>query len=249
MVEDVEEIPVPKRRGRPPKSKTAGPEQYALTDTEEIPVPTKPRGRSRAKEEEKEVVPVPKAKAKAKAKQPAEEVEVIPVPKARPKSRAKPAEDVEVIPVPKARPKSRARTLSVKPMGDEEVIPGPPVVKKPRGRPKKAAASQEPPEVIPQLEPKKTPGGRKGRVSLVKIAADIGGDSSVPEPSAAVAKETTGRKVPEAAPETRKTPAKKVDVAATGVKKDGTMKKKRGRPPGSRNKAKLVEITSALKAA
>jgi len=35
-----------------------------------------------------------------------------------------------------------------------------------------------------------------------------------------------------------------------GVNKDGTMKKKRGRPPGSRNKAKaaLVETTAALKA-
>ena len=104
--------------------------------------------------------------------------------------------------------------------------------------------------MIPQLEPKKTPGGRKSRVSLVKIAADIGGDSSVPEPSAAVAKKTPAKtKVPEAAPETRKTPAKKVDVAA-GVKKDGTMKKKPGRPKGSKNKPKpaLVETTAALKA-
>ena len=85
-------------------------------------------------------------------------------------------------------------------------------------------------------------------MSLVKIAQDIGGDSSVPEPSAAVAKKTPGRKVPEAAPETRKTPAKKVDVAA-GVKKDGTMKKKPGRPKGSKNKPKLLETTAALKAA
>ena len=225
---------MPKRRGRPPGSKNKpkeGPEQYALTDTEEIPVPPKPpkpRGRSRAPKEETEVIPVAKARAKSRAKTP--------------------AEDVEVVPVPKAKAKARARTLSVKPFDNEEVIPGPPTIKKPRGRPRKAAASQEPPEVIPQLEQKKTPGGRKGRVSLVKIAADIGGDSSVPEPSAAVAKKTTGRKVPEAAPETRKTPAKKVDVAA-GVKKDGTMKKKPGRPKGSKNKPKLVEITSALKAA
>ena len=229
MVEDVEEIPVPKRRGRPPgsKNKPKGPEQYALTDTEEIPVP-KPRGRSVPKKDEQEVIPVPKARAKSRAK--------------------KPAEDVEVVPVPKAKAKARARTLSVKPMGDEEVIPGPPVVKKPRGRPK-AAPSQEPPEVIPQLEQtKKTPGGRKGRVSLVKIAADIGGDAGVPEVSAKVAKKTPGRKVPTAAPEMRKTPAKKVDL--TSVNKDGTMKKKRGRPPGSKNKPKaaLVDTVAALKA-
>ena len=70
----------------------------------------------------------------------------------------------------------------------------------------------------------------------------------MPEPSAAVAKKTPGRKVPEAAPETRKTPARKVDVAAAGVKKDGTMKKKPGRPKGSKNKPKLVEAVAALKA-
>ena len=48
----------------------------------------------------------------------------------------------------------------------------------------------------------------------------------------------------------KKTPAKKVDVAAAGVKKDGTMKKKPGRPKGSKNKPKpaLVETTAALKA-
>ena len=86
-------------------------------------------------------------------------------------------------------------------------------------------------------------------MSLVKIAQDIGGDSSVPEASAPVTKKTPGRKVPEAAPETRKTPAKKVDVAAAGVKKDGAMKKKPGRPKGSKNKPKLVETTAALKAA
>ena len=85
-------------------------------------------------------------------------------------------------------------------------------------------------------------------MSLVKIAQDIGGDCGVPEVSAQVAKKTPGRKVPEAAPQTRKTPAKKVDVVG-GVNKDGTMKKKRGRPPGSKNKPKaLVETITALTA-
>ena len=127
--------------------------------------------------------------------------------------------------------------------GDDSGDEPPPKVKttsrKAAGPPKRKATPKAPPEP-------KTP-GRK-RVSLVKIAQDIGGDSSVPEASAPVTKKTPGRKVPEAAPETRKTPAKKVDVAA-GVKKDGTMKKRPGRPKGSKNKPKLVETTAALKAA
>ena len=240
----------PKRRGRPPgsKNKPKGPEEYAMTDTEEVPVP-KPTGRSRApKEEEKEVIPVPKARPKSRPKK-EEEKEVIPVPKARSRSRAKPAEEKEEVPVPKPKAKARARTLSLKPFDHEEVIPVPPPVKKPRGRSRKEPPAEvEPPEVVPQLE-KKTP-GRKPRVSLVKIAADIGGDSSVPAVGAQVAQKTPGRKVPEAAPETRKPRAKSVDVGPPqGVNKDGTMKKRRGRPPGSKNKPKaLVETVAALKA-
>ena len=72
----------------------------------------------------------------------------------------------------------------------------------------------------------------------------------MPEASAAVAKKTPNRKVPEAAPETRQTPAKTVAVAAS-IKKDGAMQKKPGRPKGSKNKPKapLVETTAALTAA
>ena len=71
----------------------------------------------------------------------------------------------------------------------------------------------------------------------------------MPEVSAQVAKKTPGRKVPEAAPQTKRPPAKKVDVAGPqGVNKDGAMKKKRGRPPGSKNKPKLFETVAALKA-
>ena len=56
--------------------------------------------------------------------------------------------------------------------------------------------------------------------------------------------------MPEAAPETRKTPAKKVDVGPPKVKADGTaVKRKPGRPKGSKNKPKLLETTAALKAA
>ena len=58
----------------------------------------------------------------------------------------------------------------------------------------------------------------------------------------------TSRKVPEAAPETRKAPAKTVDIAPTEVNKDGTLKKKKGRPKGSKNKPKLVETVAALTA-
>ena len=62
-------------------------------------------------------------------------------------------------------------------------------------------------------------------------------------------KKTAARnKVPEAGPETRKAPAKKVDVAPTEVNKDGTLKKKKGRPKGSKNKPKLVETVAALTA-
>ena len=88
---------------------------------------------------------------------------------------------------------------------------------------------------------------KNSRVSLVKIAQDIGADS-VPETTAPVVKNPPARKVPEAAPETRKAPAKKVDIAPTEVNKDGTLKKKKGRPKGSKNKPKLVETVAALTA-
>ena len=77
------------------------------------------------------------------------------------------------------------------------------------------------------------------KVPVVKSVAKSLGDDSAPAPSANPTRQTRNRKVPEAEPQTKKPPTRKVkiDEAPKGATLE---KKKSGRPPGSRNKKSLA---------
>lgn len=161
--------------------------------------------------------------------------------------------------VPKAVPKAKAKSASKRSLEPtmpnvlrKEPAPNEPVAKRPRGRPRKQPQADAP-QVFDISANDGNDGPPKGRnkkvikkVPVVKQTAKaLGGEESVPKPSARPTRPNRSRKVPEAAPETRKAPSRKVKIDDKPKDTPALEKKKRGRPPGSRNKKSLA-VTQQL---
>ena len=159
----------------------------------------------------------------------------IPAPKrkAAPKPKAKPA-------TKRAREDPVPSVLRKAPKQDE------PETKRPRGRPRKQPT--EPPQVFdmagndddaPAAPKRKT----VKKVPVKTVAKALGSDEApaMPKP-----RNKSTRPVPEAAPPMKKAPTRKVKIDEKPKNEATLDKKKRGRPPGSRNKKASVAVTKQL---